>query len=235
MRLKPTLSIRTLGTRRFVVGLVAGFLFSVSFFAVGVTAGRSTLSVNRSLAESRVWRNLEYNEQLRAAGQPPRFSAPTVAAPEPVSVPRWAEPLWAGLAAALGQAVALSVWFVGPARPGLQRRRARRRGLLGATAGAMWVGLVPLVVIKLWTAYAFVLYPLNISATFYAEPFVADPLEPLGPALSVVLVAVLALEPWRGVRLGYRSGWWPAFGVLAVAGGTVALYVLGRAFLPGAV
>ena len=235
MRLKPTLSVRAIGTRRFVVGLVAGILFAFGFHTAGVAFGRGTIAVNAVGAEGRIWWNQEYNDQLRAAGQPPRYPPPTVADPDPVPVPRWAEPLWAGLAAALGQACALAVWFVLPARPGITERRVRRRGLPGATAGAMWVGLAPLILIKLWVVYAFVLLPVNIYATFYGELFVPDPLEPFGPAFAVALVTVLALEPWRGVRLGYRSGWWPALGLLTVAIGTAALYGLGRAILPGAV
>ena len=229
------MSVHAVGARRFVIGIVAGILFALGFYAAGITAGRATMQINKAGAESRVWWNQEYNDQLRAAGRPPRYPVPTVAEPEAVPVPRWAAPLWAGLAAALGQAVALSVWFVRPAQPGILHRRARRRGILGATAGAMWVGLIPLLLIKFWMVYAFVLYPVNISATFYGEPYVADPLEPLGPALAVGLVAVLALEPWRGVRLGYRSGRWPVLGVLAVAVGTSALSVLGRALVLGAV
>ena len=235
MRLKPTLSVRALGTKRFAVGILAGILFAFGFHAAGVAVGRGTIAVNAVGAEGRIWWNQEYNDQLRAAGQPPRYPPPTVTNPDPVPVPGWAEPLWAGLAAALGQALALAVWFIWPTRPGLRERRARRRGLLGATAGAMWIGLIPLVLIKLWIVYAFVLLPVSIYATFYGEPFVTDPLAPFGPAFAVVLVATLALEPWRGVRLGYRSGWWPALGLLAVAVGTAALYGLGRAILPGAV
>ena len=51
-------------------------------------------------------------------------------------------------------------------------------------------------------------------------------------SIAVALVAVLAFEPWRGVRHGYRSGWWPVFGLLAVLVSTAALYVLGRGLLP---
>ncbi len=235
MRLKPTLSVRALGTKRFAVGILAGILFAFGFHAAGVAVGRGTIAVNAVGAEGRIWWNQGYNDQLRAAGQPPRYPPPTVTDPDPVPVPEWAEPLWAGLAAALGQALTLTAWFVRPTRPGVRERRARRRGWLGATAGAMWIGLVPHLLVKFWIVYAFVLLPVNISATFYGEPFFPDPLEPFGPAFAVALVATLALEPWRGVRLGYRSGWWPAFGLLAVSICAAALYGLGRALLPGAV
>jgi|GEM_PF-3585957 len=98
----------------------------------------------------------------------------------------------------------------------------------------MWVGLAPFVLVKLWAVYTFSLLPVSTYATFYGEPFVADPLAPFGPAFAVVLVTTLALAPWCGVRLGYRSGRWPTFGLLIVAIGTGALYGLGRFTLPGA-
>ena len=215
-----------------MVGIVAGLAFAAGFYTAGVSTGRVTAAINGAGAESRLMWNQEYNDQLRDEGRPPRYPVPVVTDPEPIPAPRWADPMWAGLSAALGHAFALAVWFV---RPALHAAVVPAGGPCSVPPLGDVVGIVPLVLIKLWMVYAFVLHPVNVYATMYDEPFVPDPISPFGPALAAGLVVVLALEPWRGVRLAYRCGWWPALGVLAVLASSAALYIAGGALLPGAV
>ena len=214
------------------VGVIAGAVFAVTFHLASVGVARVGLPTFLGDPASQA----EYvRQQNEFWADDPRFEpypVPEVVAVPTAQIPKWFEPFWAGLAAVMGQAVALSVWFIRPAR-GSALRHARG----GAATGLMWVGLIPLIFGKLWLIYAILVTRGNYWATAYGEPGGFDPLVPLFPfgAAGGLLVLVVALEPWRGPQFAYRCGWLPTISVALTLTFGVVLFALGRWLFPGAV
>ena len=190
--------------RRLVVGVLAGVAFAASFYSASLAVARAGLPALLGSPEAHVEELQRHNATWQGTdGFRPR-SVPVVVAQPAIETPAWAGPAWAALAASLGQAVALSVWFV---RPGSSRRA---RG--GAATGLMWVGLVPLVVVPLWDSYASLVARRRYWAAAFGEPVGPDPFAPVlpfGAAAGLFAVAV-ALAPWRGVQLAYAGGGRPS-------------------------
>ena len=172
----------------------------------------------------------------RALGWPEQ-PVPTIVGPSKAAAPAWFGLFWAGLAAVFGQALALSVWFHRPASPTIRARRTRLRVLGGLATGQMWIWLVLLVLVEFWFDYALLIYGGNVWASAFGLPQEPDPFVPFIPfgAFSLVLVGLLAVEPWRGLQLAFRCRWWPVAGVATTAAFGTVLYVVGRWAVPGAV
>ena len=232
LALKRTLPISDLGVKRLLLGLIAGVAFAGSFYTVSVA--RVTLPLVRAMPE------VVAGPQQPLPPPPPGGyvrRSPDIVGPSTAASPAWAEPFWAGLAAAFGQAFTLSVWFPWRRRPPVLRfGRARLRARAGIITGLMWTGYAPMVLVPVWFAYTVMLYGGNVWASAFGRPLGADPLVPLVPfGLGAgLLVMALTLEPWRGLQLAYRCRWIPAVGVAAVLALGTLLFIAGRA-VPGAV
>lgn len=220
--------------RRLIAGTLAGVAFAAPFYLVSIGLARSMIYITGQWPEERVESILSHNEVAADWGLPPR-PVPVIVGPTRVPTPAWAEPFWAGIAAAFGQAVALAAVFFRPHPPWSHRRkRAGLHARLGATAGVMWVGLVPLLLVKVWFVYVVLLYRGNVWASAFGEPVAADPLVPFVPfgLAGTLLVLFLTLEPWRGLQRAYRCGRWPAVGVGLTAVFAVLLLLAGRWLYP---
>jgi hypothetical protein len=94
----------------------------------------------------------------------------------------------------------------------------------------MWIGIVPLVLGKLWIVYAVLVQNGNRRwAAAFGRPTVEDPFSPFFPVglASFLLVSVVLLGPWRGLQRAYRCGWWPAVCIAWTLGIGWGLYALG--------
>ena len=235
LTLKRRLPVASLGARRLVIGIIVGLAFAGSFYAVSVAVARVTLPLVRSMPEVRAGPPQQPLPPPPPGGYKQRF--PDIVGPSTADSPAWAEPFWAGLAAAFGQAFTLSIWFPWRRRPpALRFGRARLRERAGITTGLMWTGYAPMVLVPVWFSYAIMLYGGNVWASAFGLPVGPDPLVPFFPfgLGAVFLVVALTLEPWRGLQLAYRCRWAPVAGVAAVLALGAVLFVMGRS-VPGAV
>ena len=217
---RPILNASEVGRRRLALGAFAGAAFALTFHLAFLGVTRVSVPIFEAYSPTQV----------------ERWREPSGLAPGPAEAeePGWVEPFWAGLSAALGQAVAVAVWFVGghPARTVRDRRHQLRRRY-ALTQSLMWVGLAPLVFVKLGELYVAVPYHGAIWASSLRRPPFEDPFAFLGPTAALA-VLFLALEPWRGLALAYRCRWWPVLGVASVAAGGAALFAVGRWAFVGA-
>lgn len=231
---RPELSFRARGARRLIIGVVVGVAFASSFYFASLAVSRATFAIVRNQPEAEIARIHAHNEFAQAHDIPLR-QPPTIIGPAEAEIPAWVEPFWAGLAAVFGQAIALSFWLVRPQVPwSLRRKRAGLHARSSAATGLMWIGLVPLVLVKLWFVYLVLVYGGNVWASAFGGPITADPLVPFVPfgLSAALLVVILALEPWRGIQLVYRCRWWPAVSVLFTLALGVLLFVVGRWVFP---
>ena len=229
------LPVRELGVTRVVVGAVAGLVFAASFYAASVAVAVGSGPVLQNDPASYVDRVRQRNE-FRSAEE--RVPVPVIVADVEPETPGWAAPLWAGLSAAFGQSIALSVWFFRP-RPwkGLRPRRSVLHARGGIATGLMWIGVVPLVLVKFWLIYVVLVAGGIAWLAALGEPVPRDPflsVWPYGAALGL-LVVLVTLEPWRGLQLDYRCNRWPALGLAVTTVLGAALYTLGRWLVSGAV
>ncbi len=210
--------------RRLVVGAFAGITFAATFFLASVAVTRGGYPAFLGYPEGWVEGARQYNERGRDVEGFEPIPVPTLVGEPKAETPPWAEPFWAGLAAAFGQALMLAVWFLRP-----RGRRPARHARIGVATGLMWVWIVPLFVVKLWFLYVMLVTSGNYWASAFGEPLLADPLVPVLPfgAAALALAAVVALEPWRGIQMEYRCGWWPAASVALTVGFGALLYTLG--------
>ena len=231
MPLKRKLRLRDVGTRRLVIGIVAGAAFAVPFHLASVGVAHAGLPAFLGDPVAQVDFIREHNERWAGEEGFEPYPVPEIVSEPTASVPVWLEPFWAGLAAVLGQAIAVSVWFVRPTR-GRTMRHARG----GAATGLMWVGVLPTFLVKLWLIYVMPVTRGNFWGSAYGELGGLDPLTPLLPfgAASGVMVLVVALEPWRGPQLEYRCGRIPAVSVILTLVFAVLLFALGDWLFPGA-
>ena len=204
------------------MGAAAGAAFALSFHLAFLGTARAAVPIFEDGPTRYVERWSQPHN--RRSGR----EAPALVGPAEAEEPRWMEPFWAGLSAALGQAVALAVWFAGgPPTRTIGDVRLRRRRRYAVTQSLMWVGLGPLVFVKLGELYVAVPYDMAIWASALGRPPFEDPFAFLGPAAALAIL-FLALEPWRGLALAYRCRWWPALGVASAAAVGAALFAVGR-------
>ena len=229
------LPVNELGATRVVVGAVAGLAFAASFYAASLTVAVGSGPVLQNDPASYVDRVRQRNELRSVEDQVPVPVILTDAVPE---TPGWAAPLWAGLSAAFGQSITLSVWFFRlKRRGGLRPQRSVLHARGGIATGLMWIGVVPLVLVKFWLIYVVLVAGGNAWLAAFGEPVPRDPflsIWPYGAALGL-LVVLVTLEPWRGLQLDYRCSRWPALGLAVTTVLGAALYTLGRWLVPGAV
>lgn len=166
----------------------------------------------------------------RAAREASGREFPELVGPAEATAPAWMEPFWAGLAAALGQCVCVAAWLTGPT-PAPRRRKLWSR--YARTQSLVWVGLAPLVFVKLGELYMAVPYDGMIWLSAFGEPAIEDPFGGLG-WVALLAVLFLALEPWRALQVRHRCGWQPVAGVVVVAVVAGLLFVSGRLALAGA-
>lgn len=236
MPLKRPLSVLVIGKARFWTGLVLGALFAAFLYAAGLLTVRLAYPAITAGPEAHVARLEYYNNSLDREGRRRYPPPPVIVAEARAETPAWAEPFWAGLAAALGQAVSIAAWFWTPGRRRAVRPRRERHVRSSIATGLMWVGIMPMVLGKIWFSYVELVSKGAAWAAAFGEPPPVDPILPGYPlgADSALLVVVLIVEPWRGLQMAYRCGWWPvmaAGGVLVIA---AALYAAGQWLLPGA-
>ena len=216
---RPPLSVAFSGERLVSDGVALGVAFALSFHLafLSVTHGA------RPIFEDGPARFVE--RMSDPANARLGRDVPVLVGPAEASAPRWVEPFWAGLSAALGQCVAVAVWLAGatPPRPTAHRRRLR----YARAQSLVWVGLAPLVFVKLGELYVALPYSDAIWTSALGNPPFADPLKGLGGA-ALLAVLFLALEPWRGLVLAYRCGRWPMLGVASVRLAAAVLYAVGR-------
>ena len=206
-------------------GAALGFVFALSFHLafLGVAQGASPVFED---GPARFVERMSDPINARLGRDVPALVGPAEA-----SAPWWIEPFWAGLSAALGQCVAVAVWLAGatPPHPTTHRRRLR----YARAQSLMWVGLAPLVFVKLGELYMALPYSDAIWASAFGDPPFVDPFEGLG-GVALLVVLFLALEPWRGLALAYRCGRWPFLGVASVGLAAATLYAVGRLAFGGA-
>ena len=217
---RPVLSASDVGWRRLALGAFAGVAFALTFHLAFLGVTQVAVPIFETYSPT-------YVERWR---EPPDL----VPGPAEAEEPWWVEPFWAGLSAALGQAVAVAVWFAGGlAAPAIRDRRRQRRRRYAVSQSLVWVGLAPLVFVKLGELYVAIPYHGAIWMSSLRRPPFEDPFAFLGPTAALA-VLFLALEPWRGLALAYRCRWWPMLGVVCVVAGGAALFAIGRLAFAGA-
>ena len=216
------------------MGIAAGIGYAATFYLASSTFASVTAEVLIALVTEGTASPDAYNAWLFAECERmsvefgidqrcPRELLPTNDAWPPLMDFSWAVPIWAGLSAAMGQAVALAVWVIRPRRAQPVRARYLRSG---AATGLMWNGLVPLMWGKIWLISAVLVYRANFSAAAAGYATGSDPFTGFAP-WAALLVLLLALEPWRGLQRAYRCGWWPLAGLAATLALGAALYAAG--------
>ena len=239
--LKPTLSVSQIGTPRMIVGILSGILFASLFYLATVSVTRPGLvAVQNNPA---LWAHSSVDPRqsqptIEIEGyDPPQH--PVIVGPTSIPTPSWVEPFWAGFAAAFGQALMLLVWFLRPTRRrtrqagepfSLRSVRADYHARGGVALGLMWSALFAMFLGKLWLLYAMFISRANLWGSAFGEGFAPDPFIPFVPfgLSSGVLVLFMATEPWRGIRLDYRCGWWPAVSVVVTLVFGATLYGMER-------
>ena len=206
-QLRPAFTPEAVGWRRLGAGLVAGAAFALTFYLAFLSIALAYIPV----VEGVPVRHVEMMEDPMT--RRPGREVPVMVGPTSVAVPEWVRPFWAGMSAALGQCVSAAIWLSGPLVGETQKMKRRRR--YARAQVAMWVGLAPLVFVKIGELYLSVPYPDAVWASSFGRPPVDDPLGFLGMA-SALTVVFLALEPWRGLSLSYRCCWGPMVGVAGV-------------------
>ena len=207
LQVRPALTTEAVGRWRLASGVGVGVAFALTFYLAFLGIAHAyVLAIDASPVEYVVRMEDPVNRR-------PSRDVPVLVGPTTASVPPWMEPFWAGLSAAIGQCVAVTIWLTG-GRIG-ESRKLRRRRHYARVQAVMWVGLAPLVFVKLGELYLGVWYQGAVSASAFGKPPAEDPFGFLGIA-SVLAVLFLALEPWRGLALAYRCRWGPAAGAVSV-------------------
>ena len=231
--LKSSLSIQQIGRHRFVLGILLGGFLASSFYVGTVSVTRLGFIALQDNPATMV-------ERLRAQRSNPQFPVieiegyepppiPTIVGPTSLPTPGWIELFWAGFSATAGQAAMLAVWFYRPRRlfrndiPLRSRSDRHARGAIAT--GILWIGVVPALLGRLWFIYGGVFSQMNLWASALGDTVAPDPFVAFLPfgAVAGILVLFVALEPWRGLRLQYRCGWWPttSVAVTILFGGTL--------------
>ncbi|MEM6286204.1 MAG: hypothetical protein AAF845_03515 [Bacteroidota bacterium] len=222
---KPALTVGRLGERRFWVGIVAGVLFGASFYGASVVTGRASVIANLGDPARGAERFRLMNDASEARTGERPYPELKVASPAPPEVSRWFAPFWAGLSAALGQAIMLFVWLHRPSLTGKQLYlRPSSAAAFVWICGALFVG-------SLGEWDTAILGRGNYLAVAYGRETAPDPLVPMWPygIASGALVLLLALEPWRAVQRVFRCGRWVTASVLTTLAFGGLLHVVGQA------
>lgn len=222
---KPALTVGRLGERRFWTGIVAGVLFGASFFTASLMVGHAAVPALLGDPEAYAESFRQINDVAERMGGERPLPEPKVLTLDRPELPSWFETFWAGLSAALGQAVTLSVWFH---RPSARRHRLHLRG--SVASGLLWVGGAS-VLITLWDGHLSVLGRANFFAAAFGRQTAVDPLLELYPfgIAAGGLVVLIAHEPWRGIQHVFRCGRWVAASVTATLAFGGLLYLAGLA------
>lgn len=207
---RPPLTLDEIGWRRFWVGLAAALGFATTFYlffgglrdATGVVIfglGYGFPTMDPPRGEYGRWA-----DPLNPFSLSPRL--------------RYAQNLFAaGLAIAAAQSAALRVWLTH--RGWRERPRTRLHRQWSLTWATMWAWLVAWLLLKFGQTYW--LYAYLSAWSDSAEPEL-DLLRDYGWVLAL-LVIVVFLEQWKGLRLTYRCGRWT---LIAAAISVVAALLL---------
>ena len=236
IRLKHRPPFGSVGRRRIIIGVLVGIGFAASLHMGSVMVGRATFAIMQARPEEKVESIRLSNETAHEWGLL-ELPVPELVGPAEAGVPSWFELIWAGLAAAFGHSLALYVWFPSAVPPWSTRaKKAAVHAHLGVTTGLMWIGLVLLFLVKLWQLYAVLVYGGNVWASAFGDPVAGDPFVPFFPfgGVAVLLVIMLVLEPWRGLQVAYRCGWWPAAALAVTMAVGALLYLVFRSVGVGA-
>ena len=203
---RQPLTLQEIGRSRFWVGLAAGFGSTVAFYLF--FGGLRDAATGVVLAHS-----------FTLYGDP-NFVSAWFDGSNPLQFSPWfryVQNLFlAGVAVTVAQGITFSVWLTH--RGWHEAPRTRRHRTWSLTWAVMWSWLMAWIVLKAGETYMLYIYMTAMIARGSGPPL---PLLHDYGWLFALLVVVLFLEQWKGLRLTYRCGRW----LLAAAGisATIAL------------
>lgn len=201
---RQALTLDEIGRNRFWIGLFASVSFATVFYFFFGGIRDATAVVIFALG----YGHPTINPTSAAQGAWVKETNPFVFSP----LLRYTQNLFAaGVAVAVAQSAAISIWLTH--RGWRETPRTRRHRNWSLTWAVMWSWLVAWYLLKFGQTYWLYIYLSTWSQNPVPE---LDLFRDYGWLLAL-LVTVLFLEQWKGLRLTYRCGRWVLIATLASA------------------
>lgn len=188
--IRPVLSIHAIGKSRFWTGIGIGVFFALGFYLFFAGLREIMTLIMLGLGEE----HPVFGRQMMLDVYNPLGFSPAL---------RYGHNLfYAGMAAALGQVLMLTIWTT---HRGIKEHRSSRLHRLWTRSSSFFtLGLVPYVLLKYAQTYWLYFYLASYSTNYEPEIDLVHDYK----GLLMLFVVWLLLEAWRPMRLTYRCGQW---------------------------